>query len=67
MIVQGECILTNYQTAEMVKATENSCRDINTEFANELLIICEKLAIDVGELIAKLNGDLPNSIWPQHT
>ena len=64
MLVLGECILTNYQTAEMVKVTENSCRDINMEFANKLSIICEKLGIDVGELIAKLNGNLPNNIWP---
>jgi UDP-N-acetyl-D-mannosaminuronic acid dehydrogenase len=67
MILQGECILRIYQTAEMVEVTENSCRDISMEFANGLSIICEKLEIDIGELIANFNGRLPNNIWSQDT
>lgn len=53
--VQGECITTNARTAEMAKLTENSCRDVQIAFANELSIICDKLAINVWELIALAN------------
>ncbi|KFI08477.1 UDP-N-acetyl-D-mannosamine dehydrogenase [Massilia sp. BSC265] len=53
--VQGECIETNSRTAEMCKLTENSFRDVNIAFANELSIICGKLGIDVWELIALAN------------
>ena len=49
--VRGECILTNSRTAEMAKLTENSFRDVNIAFANELSLICEKLKINVWELI----------------
>lgn len=49
--VKGEVIPTTSQTAEMVKLTENSYRDINIAFANELSIICDKLDIDVNNLI----------------
>jgi UDP-N-acetyl-D-mannosaminuronic acid dehydrogenase len=53
--VRGECIITNARTAEMAKLTENSFRDVNIAFANELSIICEKLKINVWELIKLSN------------
>jgi len=53
--VEGECIITNARTAEMCKLTENSFRDVNIAFANELSIICEKLEINVWELIRLAN------------
>ena len=51
--VKGECIETNARTAEMCKLTENSFRDVNIAFANELSIICDKLDINVWELISR--------------
>lgn len=53
--VEGECIVTNARTAEMCKLTENSFRDVNIAFANELSMICDKLKINVWELIALAN------------
>jgi len=53
--VQGECVITNARTAEMCKLTENSFRDVNIAFANELSIICEKLEINTQELINLAN------------
>lgn len=53
--VQGECVVTNARTAEMAKLTENSFRDVNIAFANELSMICDKLNINVWELIALAN------------
>ncbi len=53
--VQGECVITNARTAEMCKLTENSFRDVNIAFANELSIICDKLGINVWELIQLAN------------
>lgn len=53
--VEGECIVTSARTAEMCKLTENSFRDVNIAFANELSIICDKLQIDVWELIGLAN------------
>jgi UDP-N-acetyl-D-mannosaminuronic acid dehydrogenase len=53
--VKGECVITNARTAEMAKLTENSCRDVQIAFANELSIICDKLGIDVWELISLAN------------
>ncbi|PAJ74481.1 UDP-N-acetyl-D-mannosamine dehydrogenase [Pseudoalteromonas sp. NBT06-2] len=53
--VLGECVTTNARTAEMAKLTENSCRDVQIAFANELSIICDKLDIDVWELISLAN------------
>lgn len=53
--VQGECVITNARTAEMAKLTENSSRDVQIAFANELSIICDKLDINVWELIALAN------------
>ena len=53
--VEGGCIETNARTAEMCKLTENSFRDVNIAFANELSIICEELDINVWELIQLAN------------
>lgn len=53
--VEGECIVTNARTAEMCKLTENSFRDVNIAFANELSMICDRLQINVWELIALAN------------
>ena len=53
--VQGACIETNARTAEMCKLTENAFRDVNIAFANELSVICDKLDINVWELIALAN------------
>ncbi len=55
IFVRGECIITNARTAEMCKLTENSFRDVNIAFANELSMICEELNIDVWELISLAN------------
>lgn len=55
IFVKGECIETNARTAEMCKLTENSFRDVNIAFANELSIICDKLGINVWELISLAN------------
>lgn len=55
IFVRGSCIETNARTAEMCKLTENSFRDVNIAFANELSIICDKLDINVWELIALAN------------
>jgi UDP-N-acetyl-D-mannosaminuronic acid dehydrogenase len=53
--VEGECVITNAATAEMCKLTENSFRDVNIAFANELSIICDGLGIDVWELVRLAN------------
>lgn len=53
--VKGECIISNARTAEMCKLTENSFRDVNIAFANELSLICDKLGINVWELIRLAN------------
>lgn len=55
IFVEAECIATNARTAEMCKLTENSYRDVNIAFANELSIICDKLDINVWELIKLAN------------
>lgn len=52
---KGEMLLTDATTAEMAKLTENSFRDVNIAFANELSIISDKLGIDVWELIELAN------------
>jgi UDP-N-acetyl-D-mannosaminuronic acid dehydrogenase len=53
--VEGECIVTDARTAEMCKLTENSFRDVNIAFANELSIICDELGINVWELVRLAN------------
>lgn len=51
----AELLMTNATTAEMAKLTENSFRDVNIAFANELSLICDRLGIDVWELIELAN------------
>ena len=53
--VQGTLHRTNCKTAEMCKLTENSSRDVQIAFANELSLICDKAGINVWELIALAN------------
>ena len=53
--VKGDLLTTDADTAEMAKLVENTSRDVNIAFANELSIICDKLGIDVWELIALAN------------
>ncbi len=53
--VTGNCLGTDSRTAELCKLTENSFRDVNIAFANELSEICEDFDIDVWNLIALAN------------
>lgn len=53
--VRGVCHITTDRTAEMVKLTENSFRDVNIAFANELSMICDDLDIDVWKVIEFAN------------
>jgi len=55
IFVSGTCHLTDARTAEMVKLTENAFRDLNIAFANELSLVCDRLGIDVWELISLAN------------
>ncbi len=52
---KGEILVTNAITAELAKLAENSFRDVNIAFANELSIISDRLGIDVWELIELAN------------
>lgn len=52
---QGEIILTDAGSAEMSKLAENAFRDVNLAFANELSAICDKLGLDVWEIIRSAN------------
>jgi len=53
--VQGECWVTNSRTAELCKLVENSYRDVNIAFANELSLIADKLNVNVWEVIKLAN------------
>jgi len=53
--VSGEVLSTDARTAEMAKLTENSFRDVNIAFANELSMLCDSFNIDVRELIKLTN------------
>lgn len=53
--VKGKLHKTDCRTAEMCKLTENSSRDVQIAFANELSLICDKAGINVWELIALAN------------
>lgn len=55
IFLEGECVETNARTAELCKLTENSFRDVNIAFANELSLICADQNINVWELIALAN------------
>ncbi|MDC6362085.1 MULTISPECIES: UDP-N-acetyl-D-mannosamine dehydrogenase [Flavobacteriaceae] len=53
--IKGKLHKTNARTAEMCKLVENSSRDVQIAFANELSLICDKAEIDVWELIELAN------------
>jgi UDP-N-acetyl-D-mannosaminuronic acid dehydrogenase len=55
LFVKGQLHRTNARTAEMCKLTENSSRDVQIAFANELSLICDKAGINVWELIELAN------------
>ena len=55
IFVKGKCFQTDARTAEMSKLAENSFRDVNIAFANELSLVCEKLGIDIWKLIELAN------------
>ena len=55
LFVAGECVITNARTAEMCKLTENSSRDAQIAFANELSMICDTAGINVWDLITLAN------------
>ena len=56
VFVSGECVVASGpRVAEMAKLTENSFRDVNIAFANELSLICDKLGLNVWELISLAN------------
>lgn len=53
--VKADIFTTDSRTAEMVKLTENSCRDVQIAFANELSVICDELNINTWDLITLAN------------
>jgi UDP-N-acetyl-D-mannosaminuronic acid dehydrogenase len=53
--VRGEVLRTSAGTAEMAKLVENSFRDVNIAFANELSMICERIGVNVWEVISLAN------------
>jgi len=55
MVIRGNCHITEARTAEMAKLTENAFRDVNIAFANELSLICDRMEIDVWDLIKMAN------------
>jgi UDP-N-acetyl-D-mannosaminuronic acid dehydrogenase len=55
IFVKGDCLITDCRTAELCKLVENSFRDVNIAFANELSLICDKLDINVWDLIKFAN------------
>jgi len=55
LFCEGEIVLTDATSAEMAKLTENSFRDVNIAFANELANVCERIGVDVWEVIRLAN------------
>jgi UDP-N-acetyl-D-mannosaminuronic acid dehydrogenase len=55
VFVQGECLLSDDRTAEMVKLAENAYRDTSIAFANELSMICDDLSLNVWDVIGFAN------------
>jgi UDP-N-acetyl-D-mannosaminuronic acid dehydrogenase len=55
LFVQGQIICTDATSAEMAKLVENSFRDVNIAFANELASVCDHLGLDVWEIIGLAN------------
>ena len=56
VIEAGTVLVSNIKTAEAVKVVENSQRDINIAFMNEIAIICDKLKIDTDEVLYGMNS-----------
>jgi len=54
-IINGRIFTTDATTAEVVKLTENTFRDVNIAFANELALICEELGVDASNVIKLAN------------
>ena len=55
LFVEADCLITDCRTAELSKLVENSFRDVNIAFANELSLICDKMDINVWEMIKLAN------------
>jgi UDP-N-acetyl-D-mannosaminuronic acid dehydrogenase len=55
LFCRGEILFTDAESAEMAKLVENSFRDVNIAFANELASVCEALGLDVWEIIRLAN------------
>ena len=55
IFIEGNCLITDCRTAELSKLVENAFRDVNIAFANELSLICEKLKMNVWDLIKLAN------------
>ena len=55
LFINGRCHLTDSETAELVKLTENAYRDTNIAFANEMSLVCDKLNIDIWNMIDLAN------------
>jgi len=54
-VTKGEILTTDCTSAEIAKVAENTFRDVNIAFANELAMICEQLGVDVMEVIRLAN------------
>ena len=55
LLVEGQCISSDADTAELVKLAENAFRDVNIAFANELSLICGRLGLNVWDVIRLAN------------
>ena len=55
LFVRGACVTTDARSAEMTKLVENSFRDVNIAFANELSMIADRMGLDVWEVIRLAN------------
>ena len=55
IFVEGECLITDAATAELVKLAENSYRDVNIAFANELSRVAGRLGVDVWDVVELAN------------
>ena len=55
LFCEGACLPTTARTAELCKLTENAFRDVNIAFANELSLVCDRLGVNVWELVRLAN------------
>lgn len=55
MVMKGEVLVTDSTSAEVAKLAENTFRDVNIAFANELALICEQMGVDVMEVVRLAN------------